>query len=360
MLLQGLQTYFAPLASLFLFIGIAAKSSLLCKRIKHLFVGEALVILTMLCITWADGCLSQYVAPDQPWKWRTFTTFLNFALSPCAPILLILIYKNQHFGKNKYLFVLPEILNILLCLISIPSGIIFHISDLNSYTRGPLFVFPFIVSLFYGLSLIWLTSKQDHKPSRHIESILLIFCIFLVSLSVLAEIILDLRFLLWGTITGCVIAYYLLLTIQIITYDTLTGTLSRFSYAHVVEKRYSITPCTIAMIDLDGLKSINDRLGHEMGNKAIQCVAFSIMQVKSKHMQLFRYGGDEFVMLWKNGTPSQLEKTLLEAKEICLSNPQMPITFSYGIAHCPAHGDLHITIDEADNNMYHNKPPKEI
>jgi diguanylate cyclase len=54
---------------------------------------------------------------------------------------------------------------------------------------------------------------------------------------------------------------------------------------------------SLILIDLDGLKSINDRDGHAAGDELIQCAAWTLREVLRNDAHLARPGGDEFVAL---------------------------------------------------------------
>ncbi len=82
-------------------------------------------------------------------------------------------------------------------------------------------------------------------------------------------------------------------------YDTLTGVLSRRALEQELLKlrsRYAI-----AMVDLDHFKHINDKYGHDVGDEVLKMVA-SILNKASGRAKVFRYGGEEFVVLF-SGMP---------------------------------------------------------
>jgi len=60
---------------------------------------------------------------------------------------------------------------------------------------------------------------------------------------------------------------------------------------------------SLVFIDIDDLKKINDSFGHEEGTKLIQFVSDSIKQNLRKFDTVYRYGGDEFVMLLPGADP---------------------------------------------------------
>ena len=107
---------------------------------------------------------------------------------------------------------------------------------------------------------------------------------------------------------------------KISTTDTLTGLPNFGAFQAELEtlldvaKRYHRT-FALAVVDLDNLKEINDTLGHQAGDAAIQCVAKSIPQTLRKVDLLFRYGGDEFVILFPECTAQQAAVAVRRFKE---------------------------------------------
>ncbi|WP_432290451.1 GGDEF domain-containing protein [Olsenella uli] len=101
---------------------------------------------------------------------------------------------------------------------------------------------------------------------------------------------------------------------------------------------------TLAFIDLDNLKTCNDRFGHKRGNAYIQQTAFFIENSLTPGEQLFRLGGDEFVLISTTGGVHELEERL-ESVRTQLSratavNGAMPFSFSFGCARVrPGKGD---------------------
>lgn len=98
--------------------------------------------------------------------------------------------------------------------------------------------------------------------------------------------------------------------------DALTGLLNRFAYNH-----YSMQICnhmlrhpekshTIAVeiLDIDHFKEYNDNYGHLTGDQCIQAVAAEIQALASgQNIFAFRYGGDEFVLIYQNYTKEEVE-----------------------------------------------------
>lgn len=77
--------------------------------------------------------------------------------------------------------------------------------------------------------------------------------------------------------------------------DSLTGLLNRQAYyADVDSERQSIT--AIVSLDMNGLKVINDNLGHSAGDEALVTLSLCFMKALKRRQSGYRIGGDEFVI----------------------------------------------------------------
>ena len=89
--------------------------------------------------------------------------------------------------------------------------------------------------------------------------------------------------------------------------DSLTGICNRAALDESLHTEVSLagrhrTPLSIIVFDIDHFKSINDRYGHSLGDNAIKAVVKCAQQCARSTDMLFRYGGEEFVMILRNTT----------------------------------------------------------
>jgi len=143
--------------------------------------------------------------------------------------------------------------------------------------------------------------------------------------------------------------------------DYLTGAVnSRFFYGLAQMeidrfKRYG-HPFTLAYIDLDNFKSVNDRFGHTTGDRVVRIVTDCARRNMRKTYTVARQGGDEFALLLPetdrdsaNAALTKIQKSLLE--EMCQN--AWPVTVSIGVLTCcaaPASTDELVRM--ADELMY--------
>lgn len=105
--------------------------------------------------------------------------------------------------------------------------------------------------------------------------------------------------------------------------DPLTGLNNRLAYDEMIEHlRGKGISIGVGFLDINGLKWINDTLGHDMGNKAIQKVCL-ILKEHIEQQFVYRISGDEFVIIWPDvdykvfmSTVENLEAALVNEKDI--------------------------------------------
>ena len=120
----------------------------------------------------------------------------------------------------------------------------------------------------------------------------------------------------------------------------------------------------VAMMDIDHFKQLNDDFGHKVGDVTLQKVAAVMRQAIRDTDRIYRYGGEEFVVIWPsaghNEAVALAERVLSAVAETPLTGdhlePVGPVTLSAGLAIMPEHGDdLTDLIVLADRAMYKAK-----
>ena len=119
---------------------------------------------------------------------------------------------------------------------------------------------------------------------------------------------------------------------------------------------------SIAHIDLDGFKQINDNLGHGVGDDIIRGVARRQLRYSDRCDLIARIGGDEFVLLMRHAPDARAPEDVARAIVTDLGRPfveddhELRIGASVGIAHhVPGHGRMSDTLVNADIALYRAK-----
>lgn len=221
---------------------------------------------------------------------------------------------------------------------------------------GVLWCFPAVISFYFMLpeKRAWLANA----------ALLLVTCPF-----VWAEfpVGLAVRILITLTISSVLSAIFVnviteqrdkLMTLAIT--DPLTGLLNRVSFSDSLSRAVDTshrlgTPMTLVALDLDHFKQVNDELGHDAGDAVLCDVAILLRAHAQPADQVFRLGGEEFLMLLHG---SDLERSRILAEEVrsAISRlqtlPGRPVTASLGMATLEPSEGWQQWMKRSDDNLY--------
>jgi diguanylate cyclase (GGDEF)-like protein len=145
---------------------------------------------------------------------------------------------------------------------------------------------------------------------------------------------------------------------QSLDLDRLTGLLNQAALARRMEEPEQFDG-VVAVCDMDDFKDVNDSYGHLAGDEILRNIGHLLQSSIRQADEAFRWGGDEFVVLFRNQRSEVARKRMSEI-EARLRDFRvrgfgaLPISFSWGAA--DAHGrPLREALDEADQGMYARK-----
>lgn len=153
--------------------------------------------------------------------------------------------------------------------------------------------------------------------------------------------------------------------------DSLTGLYNRVYLERKLEQEFERAlqerfPLSVAFIDIDLFKSINDTFGHAAGDQVLATVAHRILSTARQTDTVARYGGEEFVVMLPH-TDAEAAKAVIERTLACVRDTpcQTPdgagarITFSAGIAtllpESTVFGTPAALLEAADSALYKTK-----
>ena len=148
--------------------------------------------------------------------------------------------------------------------------------------------------------------------------------------------------------------------------DWLTGAQNRRSMDMVLTKEVaraqrSATKLTVAMLDLDHFKCINDEFGHDAGDKLLQHLTLITKAVLREADCLIRYGGEEFLIILPetdiNGAQYVMDrlKQAFQKTPLDYGGKPIPVTFSAGLARLMPDENGHALVMRADAALYEAK-----
>jgi diguanylate cyclase len=153
---------------------------------------------------------------------------------------------------------------------------------------------------------------------------------------------------------------------ELIYQDHLTGTLNRRGLDEAFIREFARakrgqTPISIAMLDIDHFKKINDTFGHDVGDQALVHLAGVIKEILRPMDVVARFGGEEFVIILPDtivtdgvNIMTRLQRDLTK-RYFLHENEKLLITFSAGVAQRDNEETADAMIARADNALYRAK-----
>lgn len=150
------------------------------------------------------------------------------------------------------------------------------------------------------------------------------------------------------------------------TTDELTGTLNRRRFFEVAEQEHARAeryrrPLSVAMLDLDHFKAINDRYGHAVGDEALKLVGETLRRTLRRQDHVGRWGGEEFGVILPETRLAEAARVLDRVREaialigLSVEGPLVPLRASAGVAMWRADEVIDATFKRADAALYEAK-----
>lgn len=140
----------------------------------------------------------------------------------------------------------------------------------------------------------------------------------------------------------------------------MTGALNRRAGLARLEKLSETTQPVVCFIDINGLKYVNDTLGHESGDEMIKTLASTILANIRRDDFLARLGGDEFLIVFNktNEAAAQAVWTRIQQALEAVNNKEnrlYSMSASHGIVQKGKRETVEETVARADSLMYEEK-----
>ncbi|MCR5732230.1 MAG: GGDEF domain-containing protein [Sphaerochaetaceae bacterium] len=292
-------------------------------------------------------------------------------------LLTFFLYNNYDFEDDRtfkrmfYLSVTPLILYILYELFSL----LFEGNIVSTYIQ--LFNMAIIIILLLFIFFTCFLNRSLDK--RHRPLLLVAIFLFIISISIT---IYDLFFAEQNAKSNNYVTTMLIISMALFTYqslqmyvetlfssaarkslllklytDPMTKLLNRDAFNTIINStERKKNSYIIVVIDINGLKFLNDNFGHEAGDRLIKDFAEALQNSTQKHScQIFRLGGDEFAILVETENPDDVKK-IIHQLQIDFRPEQIPgKSFAYGFAFCYPNDNLLSRFKEADEKMYYYK-----
>ena len=268
-----------------------------------------------------------------------------------TPIILSLILFTL-VKRARWYVLIPAGLLAIINIISIWTGIVFTLDEAGNLVRGALGYLPYIGVGVYSFFLVFILIRQSNKQAAEIIPIAFMAVSFATGLIFPFLMGKDYSKIFATTIAVALFVYYVFLIIQITKKDPLTGLLNRQAY--FASARANVKDITgLIIIDMNGLKAINDNEGHLAGDDAIATLALCFSSSTGLRQMAYRMGGDEFAILCRKTSQEELEAIVSK-----IQNKVGQTKYSCSIGYCydPApNKNFEDMAKKADEMMYKNK-----
>ena len=236
--------------------------------------------------------------------------------------------------------------------------IIYYISDQNVYERRPLSYVYYFVILYYLVTAFLLTKRYERENGK-----ISFFRIALFVVPILVGAGLQFAFyglsVAWLASALGLVGLFMMQQNELAYVDVLVGTYNRQYLSSVISAWISRKDTFAgAMVDIDSFKRINDTFGHSQGDAALKTLANILKESRIEGEWVFRYAGDEFIVLKRtssaDGLDAYLNNVTANLDEHNRSDQPYQLAISYGTSFFDE-GDVDAFIKEMDDGMYEMK-----
>ncbi|QPS70390.1 GGDEF domain-containing protein [Lactococcus garvieae] len=355
------------------------------------FIDKIFLMPTVLGIMFIAKYMIQYYQLDQNKITAYILNSSNFAL---FIILLKFLFSDIDQG-SPYGYLISDI-----SLVFIAISVVYLVTPLYKnieYEILPQFIIYYLLYLHVygfhlrstllvlsGLTLFWLVIYAlcnyrkvitAHYISYFFLSVFITLAAVLVAISqfhVPISYTIGIFFKILAVLVIAKVAIYLISIIALMYsdlkrdayIDILTGTYNRKKFEDVLNEvlfSKNVPSFSIALFDIDAFKSINDNYGHLAGDYVLREISTDIRELlmqEHSNGQLFRYGGDEFFIVFRNQTGEEAYRMMTQItknisdKEFAYNDIPFNVSISVGVAEITDEKNPETIIDKVDKNLY--------
>lgn len=331
------------------------------------------VVIASMLAEWLGVYLNG--APEWTRVLHIMAKAVDYIASPIIGVRLVDIVL-PHSRIQKYLRYLMGT-NIIVEILSGFTGWIYYVDEYNHYHHGAYFLFYVIVFSITFLSVLFAYiayGRRFQKKNRRSISTIIAF----IFVGILLQFLYggDMRTICLTLSDGIILLFiqYLAVALQknkndlsekqmLLDTDVLTGLKSRFAYSNTMDmynEMDALPQDLVALVfDVNGLKVINDSLGHKAGDELIRGAGTCLKKVFAKYGDCFHVGGDEFIALIRID-PKDCKKLLMDFNDVLAGwkgeiVDKISISVGYAVGSNYPEASIKNLISIADNMMYVNK-----
>jgi len=154
------------------------------------------------------------------------------------------------------------------------------------------------------------------------------------------------------------------LTDALLSLDPLTGIPNRSKMQAKLRDLHHVAktqarPATVAMMDMDHFKSVNDKYGHDVGDRVLIAISRYVLEHLRPEDRVFRYGGEEFLLLFPDTELveateilERLRREIASLRHRAQGEDAVQVTVSCGLASVDPEAPPQVSVDRADKALY--------
>lgn len=279
---------------------------------------------------------------------RMVTSIAGYSLRPAAVLGFLLAV--WPLNRRRWYLWIPVALNALLYGTAFFVPLTFYFDEKYSFHRGPLNWMTFALCIAYLILALYVV-HQRFRDRRLGDSPVLYLCTLGCLGAAVADVFIDTDTLIPAILISS-LTFCQFLRAQDTDHDSLTRLWNRMTFYEDCRKMKNAVTA-VASIDMNGLKAINDRQGHEAGDRALKRIGQALRRVMNRRVIAYRVGGDEFMLLFFRCDEAEVRRALAGVTE---EVAQAGLSVSVGVALRQAPGDsLETLIHTSDLRMYEDK-----
>ena len=242
-------------------------------------------------------------------------TTVFYAFNPAVSAIYLAFVVNWVSGKealSKRFWVLsstPYAVFLGMVVLSIWAGYLFKVSETGVYMRGDGFWLLVVTAYgYFGAAVVVVLRRW--KLLRITERRALLVFGLLPSVGGIIQTVFYGTAVVWNMVTMALLIIYVDILSGNLESDALTGLANRRRLIPILKSYRKEFPDQVLggiMMDINAFKVLNDTYGHKAGDEALLEVADTLTRCVYRTDQVFRLGGDEFLILAVLKTPEQLE-----------------------------------------------------
>ncbi len=339
----------------FLFLGIFLKFN---RSTEQELNGRIKISIVFIMLLAAVENVEVYCAgmssPSPVYKIAVLTEFLLWVL--CLMFSLMVVQTKVLSKKEKMCLYLPAVIDFALVLPAFFSNYLVWVDGANVLHRQALSYIPMLLGLVYFVFLFRMAREHGMRGFREEATILIVGdCVILFG--AVMEMAMDTKGIMASAITLTLTFYYLYLHMDHSKRDMLTGALTRACFFSDLDKIKPEQLTAFCEFDMNNLKVINDQKGHQAGDEAIIYMYRLIISCLPVNSHVYRFGGDEFAVLFFNVNMSTVYGTIYNIRE---KFAESDYGCAIGIAEWKPESTFQDVYSIADREMYEDKKRQKV